>query len=65
MSVLEKVTGAAFGQRRKMLRSSLRQVSAGAEDLLEQVGIAPTQRAEELDVAQFCALAEAISQTRD
>ncbi len=61
VSALEKVTAAAFGQRRKMLRSSLRQVSADPEALLESLGIAPTLRAEQLDIAQFCALAEAIS----
>ncbi|MDO1558360.1 16S rRNA (adenine(1518)-N(6)/adenine(1519)-N(6))-dimethyltransferase RsmA [Brevundimonas sp. 2R-24] len=52
---LEKVTAAAFGQRRKMLRSSLKAV--GGEALCEQAGIDPTARAEEIDVAGFLRLA--------
>ncbi len=57
---LEKVTAAAFGQRRKMLRSSLRQITKDSEALLESLGIAPTARAEELDVAAFCRIANAL-----
>lgn len=56
---LEKVLAAAFGQRRKMLRSSLKAVCAAPEDLLEAAGIAPTARAEEVDVEGFCRLARA------
>lgn len=56
---LEKVVAAAFGQRRKMLRSSLRAASARPEMLLEAAAVDPTARAEELTVAQFCALARA------
>jgi 16S rRNA (adenine1518-N6/adenine1519-N6)-dimethyltransferase len=55
---LERVTGAAFGQRRKMLRSSLK--SLGGEALLERVGIEPTTRAEEIPVDGFLALARAL-----
>ena len=58
--VLERVTAAAFGQRRKMLRSSLKTLGVPVEELLAQTGIAPTTRAEELSVAQFCALARAL-----
>jgi 16S rRNA (adenine1518-N6/adenine1519-N6)-dimethyltransferase len=58
-TMLERVTAAAFGQRRKMLRQSLRQVSAQAEEVLVATGIAPTARGEELSVEQFCALARA------
>jgi 16S rRNA (adenine1518-N6/adenine1519-N6)-dimethyltransferase len=56
---MEVVTRAAFGQRRKMLRSSLRPISGdqGGEALLARAGIDPRSRAEELDIAQFCALA--------
>lgn len=54
---LEAVTAAAFGQRRKMLRSSLRTLGVSVEELLRATGIAPTARAEELSVAEFCALA--------
>ena len=55
---LEQVTAAAFGQRRKMLRQSLKSLG-NAEALLEETGIAPTARAEEIDVAGFAALARA------
>jgi 16S rRNA (adenine1518-N6/adenine1519-N6)-dimethyltransferase len=54
---LEAVTAAAFGQRRKMLRSSLKTLVGDPLFLLEQAGIAPTRRAEELSVEEFCALA--------
>jgi len=57
---LEKVTAAAFGQRRKMLRSSLRQIAADSDALLQQLGIPPTARAEELDVVEFCRIANAL-----
>nr|WP_139112735.1 16S rRNA (adenine(1518)-N(6)/adenine(1519)-N(6))-dimethyltransferase RsmA [Hoeflea olei] len=55
---LERVTHAAFGQRRKMLRQSLKPL--GGEALLDRVGIDPTRRAETLSVAEFCALAQAL-----
>jgi 16S rRNA (adenine1518-N6/adenine1519-N6)-dimethyltransferase len=58
--MLERVTAAAFGQRRKMLRSSLRQISPDSEALLETLGIDPRARAEELDVADFCHIANAL-----
>lgn len=53
---------AAFGQRRKMLRQSLKSVAPGgdAEALLRAAGIEPTRRAEEVDVAGFIALANAL-----
>ncbi len=57
---LERVTAAAFGQRRKMLRTSLKPLEIAVETILERSGIAPTARAEELSVAQFCALARAL-----
>ena len=60
---LERVTAAAFGQRRKMLRSSLKSLGLPVEDLLAATGIAPTARAEELWVAEFCALARAARDT--
>jgi 16S rRNA (adenine1518-N6/adenine1519-N6)-dimethyltransferase len=59
-TLLERVTAAAFGQRRKMLRSSLKSLGMPAEPLLAAAGIAPTSRAEELTVAEFCALARAV-----
>jgi 16S rRNA (adenine1518-N6/adenine1519-N6)-dimethyltransferase len=57
---LERVTAAAFGQRRKMLRSSLKALGVPVEKLLTGAGIPPTARAEELSVADFCALARAL-----
>ncbi|GAA0563613.1 16S rRNA (adenine(1518)-N(6)/adenine(1519)-N(6))-dimethyltransferase RsmA [Rhizomicrobium electricum] len=56
---LEKVTQAAFGQRRKMLRQSLKTLTPDAEALLDEADIAPTERPERLSVAQFAALARA------
>ncbi|HKD46200.1 MAG TPA: 16S rRNA (adenine(1518)-N(6)/adenine(1519)-N(6))-dimethyltransferase RsmA [Rhizomicrobium sp.] len=55
---LEAVTAAAFGQRRKMLRQSLKKL--GGESILENSGIDPTARPEDLDVKQFAALARAL-----
>ncbi|NML74196.1 16S rRNA (adenine(1518)-N(6)/adenine(1519)-N(6))-dimethyltransferase RsmA [Rhizobium sp. S-51] len=52
---LERVTLAAFGQRRKMLRQSLKPL--GGEALLAKAGIDPARRAETLSVAEFVALA--------
>ena len=54
---LETLTAAAFGQRRKMLRSSLKQISAEPETLLRAAGINPEARAEELSVEAFARLA--------
>lgn len=58
LAKLERVTQAAFGQRRKMLRQSLKPL--GGEALLNGVGIDPARRAETLSVGEFCALARAI-----
>jgi 16S rRNA (adenine1518-N6/adenine1519-N6)-dimethyltransferase len=60
VSRLERVTAAAFGQRRKMLRASLRQLTPESEDMLLKLGLDPTARAEELDVADFCRIANAL-----
>ncbi|KAF0674927.1 16S rRNA (adenine(1518)-N(6)/adenine(1519)-N(6))-dimethyltransferase RsmA [Profundibacterium mesophilum] len=57
---LQRVVAAAFGQRRKMLRASLKSLSPNIEEVLSSVGIAPTERAEQLDLSQFCALARAL-----
>ncbi len=56
---LEAITAAAFGQRRKMLRQSLKPL--GGETLIETAGIDPTARPEDLDIQQFAALARALS----
>jgi len=60
---LERVTAAAFGQRRKMLRSSLKTLGMPVEPLLAAAGIPPTARAEELSVPEFCALARAAAES--
>ena len=57
---LERVTAAAFGQRRKMLRTSLKSLGVPVEPLLARAGIVPTARAEELTVLEFCALARVL-----
>ncbi len=61
-ATLERLVAAAFGQRRKMLRSSLKQVTARPEALLMAAEVAPTARAEELDIAAFCRLARALEE---
>ncbi|MGU3537148.1 16S rRNA (adenine(1518)-N(6)/adenine(1519)-N(6))-dimethyltransferase RsmA [Methylobacterium sp. A54F] len=58
-AALEAVTRAAFGQRRKMLRQSLKALTPDAAALLATVGIPETARAEEVPVAGFVALANA------
>jgi 16S rRNA (adenine1518-N6/adenine1519-N6)-dimethyltransferase len=57
---LERVTAAAFGQRRKMLRQSLRALNRNPERLLAAAGIDPTLRAEDIPVAGFVALSRAL-----
>jgi 16S rRNA (adenine1518-N6/adenine1519-N6)-dimethyltransferase len=59
-AMIERLTEAAFGQRRKMLRSSLKSVP-GALDALDELGIDPHRRAETLEVADFVALARLLS----
>ena len=59
MPDLERVTAAAFGQRRKMLRSSLKSLFDDPVSVLESLNIPPTARAEELDIEAFCAIARA------
>jgi len=58
---LSRVTQAAFGQRRKMLRQSLKSLGVDAPALLAAAGIEETKRAEEIDVAGFVALANALT----
>jgi len=60
VTALERVTAAAFGQRRKMLRQSLRALGGDTAAILAATGIDPAQRAETLAVADFVALANAI-----
>ena len=60
---LQRVTEAAFGQRRKMLRQSLKSLGAIRSPLLEAAGIAPTARAEDIPVEGFVRLARASTET--
>jgi 16S rRNA (adenine1518-N6/adenine1519-N6)-dimethyltransferase len=58
---LERVVAAAFGQRRKMLRAPLKALGVDVGLLLERSGVEPTERAENLTVVQFAALARAFA----
>jgi 16S rRNA (adenine1518-N6/adenine1519-N6)-dimethyltransferase len=59
-AVLQRITAMAFNQRRKMLRSSLKGLGPDVEAKLLAAGIAPTARAEEIGLEQFCALAREV-----
>lgn len=59
-AILSRVTKAAFGQRRKMLRAALKGLTPGIEDHLSAAGIAPTERAEQVSLEAFCALARGL-----
>ncbi|HKD27149.1 MAG TPA: rRNA adenine dimethyltransferase family protein [Xanthobacteraceae bacterium] len=63
-SALERVTAAAFGQRRKMLRQSLRALGTDPQPILAAAGIDPAVRAEEISVEGFVALANAFEAAR-
>ena len=63
LAAMERLTAAAFGQRRKMLRGSLRALGGGA--LLARAGIAPERRAETLRVGEFEALARLVLEQDD
>ncbi len=63
-AALQRVTAAAFGQRRKMLRQSLKTLGTDTGALIAAAGIAETARAEELSVEDFCTLARALEETR-
>jgi 16S rRNA (adenine1518-N6/adenine1519-N6)-dimethyltransferase len=60
--LLERVTAAAFGHRRKMLRQSLRALTADPQPILAAAGIDPAARAEEVPVAGFVALTNAVGE---
>ncbi|WP_347266135.1 16S rRNA (adenine(1518)-N(6)/adenine(1519)-N(6))-dimethyltransferase RsmA [Paracoccus sp. (in: a-proteobacteria)] len=60
-ALLGRVVAAGFNQRRKMLRASLKGLHPRIEDLLLEAGIAPTARAEEIALEQFCALARGLA----
>ncbi|HEX2656176.1 MAG TPA: 16S rRNA (adenine(1518)-N(6)/adenine(1519)-N(6))-dimethyltransferase RsmA [Xanthobacteraceae bacterium] len=59
--LLERVTEAAFGQRRKMLRQSLKSLGVDPIQLIEAVGLDPTERAENISIEGFVALARALA----
>jgi 16S rRNA (adenine1518-N6/adenine1519-N6)-dimethyltransferase len=63
VETLARVTAAAFGQRRKMLRSSLKQLTPMPELLLREAEIAPERRAEELTVSEFAKLASIVERS--
>jgi 16S rRNA (adenine1518-N6/adenine1519-N6)-dimethyltransferase len=62
-ATLNRVVAAGFNQRRKMLRSSLKSLSPTIETMLEEAGIAPTSRAEEIPLEAFCRLATLLKRT--
>ena len=62
-NVLNKVVGAAFNQRRKMLRSALKGVAQDIEERLHAAGIKPTERAEQVPLEAFCALAREVAKS--
>jgi 16S rRNA (adenine1518-N6/adenine1519-N6)-dimethyltransferase len=64
VSHLERVTAAAFGQRRKMLRSSLAALGVDTASLLSRAGVDPSQRAERLTVADFIRLARCFTENQ-
>jgi len=59
--VLSRVVAMAFNQRRKMLRAALKGLGADIEDRLRAAGIEPTERAEQVSLERFCALARVVA----
>ncbi|WP_299827070.1 16S rRNA (adenine(1518)-N(6)/adenine(1519)-N(6))-dimethyltransferase RsmA [uncultured Roseobacter sp.] len=62
-AVLSRVVAAAFNQRRKMLRAALKGLAPDIEDRLIAAGLKPTDRAEQIPLEGFCALARSMAQT--
>jgi len=60
-AVLNRVVAAGFNQRRKMLRSALKGIAPDIEDRLITAGLKPTDRAEQVPLEGFCALARAVA----
>ncbi|WP_432816932.1 16S rRNA (adenine(1518)-N(6)/adenine(1519)-N(6))-dimethyltransferase RsmA [Sulfitobacter sp. JB4-11] len=60
-AVLSRVVAAAFNQRRKMLRAALKGIAPDIEDRLVAAGLKPTDRAEQIPLEGFCALARAVA----
>ncbi len=61
LNVLNRVVAQAFNQRRKMLRSALKNFVPDMEDHIVAAGLKPTDRAEQIDIEGFCALARQIA----
>lgn len=61
-AILSRVVALAFGQRRKMLRASLRPLGPALEDWLKAAGIPPTERAEQIPLESFCHLARLVAE---
>ena len=59
--ILNRVVAAGFNQRRKMLRASLKGIAPDIEDRLQAAGIKPTERAEQVSLEAFCALAREVA----
>lgn len=64
-SMFRNVVKAAFGQRRKTLRNSLRALGDGVEEVLGEVGVDPKRRAETLSIEEFAAIARALEDRRE
>jgi 16S rRNA (adenine1518-N6/adenine1519-N6)-dimethyltransferase len=60
-AILSRTIAAAFNQRRKMLRAALKGTAPDIEDRLRAAGISPTDRAEQISLESFCALAREIA----
>ncbi len=63
-AILSEVVALAFGQRRKMLRASLRPLGPALESFLAEAGIPPTERAEQVPLEGFCHLARLVAAAR-
>ncbi len=61
IATMERLTAAAFGQRRKMLRQSLKSLNVDVGKLLEESGVSPTARAEEIGIAGFVRMAATLA----
>ena len=62
--ILERLVKAGFGQRRKMIRSSLKSIDLNINSYLQNIGLKPTLRAENLTVSDWCKLAEQIEKNK-
>jgi 16S rRNA (adenine1518-N6/adenine1519-N6)-dimethyltransferase len=63
--ILEEVARITFGQRRKTLKSSLKQITKQPDLLLDKAGIEASRRPEELTIAEFCLLARVYEEVKN